>query len=78
QQGREFDTPIPGEPSGAYGFAVSKGSNPELIEMFNNGLAALVESGKYDEIVENYLGKTEETDTQTNTVDESTIGGLLS
>lgn len=27
QQGREFDTPIPGEPSGEYGFAVaSKGS----------------------------------------------------
>lgn len=80
QQGRKFDTPIAGEPSGAYGFAVNKGSNPELIEMFNNGLAALVASGKYDEIVEKYLGtnqdKTEET--KNNAVDETTIGGLLS
>ena len=49
QQGRDFETPIAGEKSGEYGFAVSKGSNPELIEMFNNGLAALVESGEYDE-----------------------------
>lgn len=49
QQGRLCDTSS-GEKSGEYGFAVKKGANPELIEMFNNGLAALVESGKYDEI----------------------------
>ena len=79
QQGREFDTPIPGEPSGEYGFAVNKGANPELIEMFNNGLAALVESGKYDEIVQKYLGTQEtQTESETETVDESTIFGLLS
>lgn len=79
QQGREFDTPISGEASGEYGFAVNKGSNPELIEMFNNGLAALVKSGKYDEIIQKYLGvKESNTDTETNTVDESTIAGLLS
>ena len=79
QQGREFDTPIPGEPSGEYGFAVNKGANPELIEMFNNGLAALVESGKYDEIVQKYLGTQEtQTESDTETVDESTIFGLLS
>jgi polar amino acid transport system substrate-binding protein len=79
QQGRKFDTPIPGEPSGEYGFAVNKGANPELIEMFNNGLAALVESGKYDEIVQKYLGTQEtQTESDTETVDESTIFGLLS
>ena len=79
QQGREFDTPIPGEPSGEYGFAVNKGSNPELIEMFNNGLAALVASGKYDEIVQKYLGtENKEAETETKTVDETTIVGLLS
>lgn len=43
----EFATP--------YGFAVMKGKNPELIEMFNAGLANLQESGEYDEIVATYL-----------------------
>ena len=42
KQGRKFETPIDGEKSGEYGFAVNKGANPELLEMFNNGLAALV------------------------------------
>ncbi|MDW8741685.1 ABC transporter substrate-binding protein/permease [Streptococcus suis] len=79
QQGRDFATPIPGEKSGEYGFAVKKGSNPELIEMFNNGLAALVESGKYDEIFNKYFNAKEETtpSTATETVDETTIVGLL-
>lgn len=74
-QGRNFETPIPGEPSGEYGFAVKKGSNPELIAMFNNGLAALKTSGDYDKIVAKYLG---ETSTTTSTVDETTISGLIS
>ena len=43
----EFATP--------YGFAVMKGENPELIEMFNAGLANIRESGEYDEIVAKYL-----------------------
>ncbi|CYU15158.1 ABC transporter permease subunit [Streptococcus suis] len=77
QQGRNFSTPIPGEKSGEYGFAVKKGANPELIEMFNNGLAALVESGKYDEILNKYFNSTEEASTSTSTVDETTIVGLL-
>lgn len=37
-----------------YGFAVKKGTCPELIEMFNAGLANIVESGKYDEILAKY------------------------
>lgn len=77
QQGRDFATPIPGEKSGEYGFAVKKGNNPELIEMFNNGLAALVESGKYDEILNKYFNSTEEASATTSTVDETTIVGLL-
>ncbi|HFU4377874.1 TPA: ABC transporter substrate-binding protein/permease [Streptococcus suis] len=79
QQGRDFATPIPGEKSGEYGFAVKKGTNPELIEMFNNGLAALVESGEYDEILNKYFNESEssETSTITSTVDETTIVGLL-
>lgn len=78
QQGRDFATPIPGEKSGEYGFAVKKGTNPELIEMFNNGLAALVESGEYDEIMNKYFNSTKETDNTTeSTVNESTIFGLL-
>lgn len=77
QQGRDFATPIPGEKSGEYGFAVKKGTNPELIEMFNNGLATLVASGKYDEILNKYFNTTEEVKTTTSTVDETTIVGLL-
>ncbi len=43
----EFATP--------YAFAVMKGKNPELIEMFNTGLANLKDSGTYDEIIATYL-----------------------
>lgn len=74
QQGRNFETPIPGEKSGEYGFAVKAGTNPELIEMFNNGLAALKASGDYDKIIDKYLG----TPDSASTVDETTISGLLS
>ena len=37
-----------------YGFAVRKGANAELIEMFNAGLKNIKESGKYDEILAKY------------------------
>ena len=39
---------------GYYGFAVKKGCNPELIEMFNAGLANIKASGEYDEILAKY------------------------
>lgn len=42
--------------SSPYGFAVLKGKNPELIEMFNKGLANIKANGKYDEIVAKYTG----------------------
>lgn len=38
----------------SYGFAVKKGSNPELIEMFNAGYANIKENGVYDEIMAKY------------------------
>ncbi len=73
KQGKKLKTPIEGTPSGQIAFAVKKGSNPELIEMFNNGLANLKESGKYQEILDKYLASEE----KESTVDESTIWGLL-
>lgn len=73
KQGKNLKTPVEGTPSGQVAFAVKKGSNPELIEMFNNGLANLKESGKYQEILDKYLASEE----KDSTVDESTIWGLL-
>lgn len=84
QQGRKFETPIAGEKSGEYGFAVKKGSNPELIEMYNNGLAALVQSGEYDKIINKYLAPSNSSSADapaalgaSSKADESTIWGLL-
>lgn len=59
QQGSGFR--LVGEPElgGEYGFAVNKGTNPELLAMFNEGLANLQESGEYDEIVDTYLSEGE-------------------
>lgn len=37
-QNQPLATPIPREKGGSYGFAVKKGQNPELLEMFNEGL----------------------------------------
>ena len=38
----------------SYGFAVQKGQNAELIEMFNAGLANIKANGTYQEIVDKY------------------------
>ena len=43
----EFATP--------YGFAVNKGENAELREMFDEGLANIKENGIYDEIISKYV-----------------------
>ena len=37
-----------------YGFAVKKGENAELIEMFNAGLANIKENGTYQSIIDKY------------------------
>lgn len=41
----------------AYGFAVMKGQNTELLDMFNKGLENLKANGKYDEIISRYIKK---------------------
>ena len=38
-----------------YGFAVKKGENAELLAAFNAGLAAIMEDGTYNEILEKYV-----------------------
>lgn len=45
------------EKGSSYGFAVKKGENAELLEMFNTGLVNIKESGKYQEILDTYIQK---------------------
>lgn len=58
-----------------FGFAVPKGQNEELLEMFNEGLANIQASGEYNEIIERYLGE-EAVDEMM--IDRSFIGQLTS
>ena len=37
-------------------FEVKRGSNPELIQMFNDGLQKIKDNGKYHEIIQKYIG----------------------
>ena len=74
-QGQKLKTPIEGTPIGETAFAVKKGSNPELIEMFNNGLANLKASGEFQKILDKYLATA--STSESSTVDETTILGLL-
>ncbi|MGT2764221.1 ABC transporter substrate-binding protein/permease [Streptococcus intermedius] len=77
-QGQKLETPIKGTPIGDTAFAVKKGSNPELIQMFNNGLANIKKNGQYQKILDKYLKKSSSnTSSSGNTVDETTIWGLL-
>ncbi|MBV7390379.1 amino acid ABC transporter substrate-binding protein/permease [Enterococcus alishanensis] len=77
-QGQALKTPIERESGGQYGFAVKKGSNPELIEMFNEGLKELKQTGEYDEIVNTYIGNESSSEnSNADSVDESTIWGLI-
>ncbi len=39
-----------------YGMAIFDAANQELLDLFNAGLKNIKESGKYDEIIANYLG----------------------
>lgn len=47
-----------------YGFAVLKGKNAELLDMFNKGLANIKADGTYDKIVAKYLGEKENKDAE--------------
>lgn len=75
-QGQQMKTPFAPIPDGQYGFAVKKGQNPELIQMFNQGLATLRANGQYQKIVDKYLaGGT--SNQGTNSVPENTMGGII-
>lgn len=39
----------------SYGFAVGKGRNGELLEMFNKGLDEIIKSGEYQKILDTYI-----------------------
>lgn len=54
-RGMDLKMPLEMEAGSSYGFATMKGENEELVEMFNAGLANLIESGEYDEIINTYI-----------------------
>lgn len=72
QQGNGFKTVTPKEDPTGYGFAVNKGRNAELLQKFNDGLQSLKDQGKYDEILQTYLGE------GTATTDSSFFGLIKS
>ncbi|MCQ4936969.1 transporter substrate-binding domain-containing protein [Anaerotignum propionicum] len=43
------------EKKSPYGFAVPKGKNGELLEMFNKGLKNIMENGVYDKVINTYV-----------------------
>lgn len=54
--GLELMIPEGMESEGApYGFAIMDEANAELLEMFNAGLANIIENGKYQEVLDTYL-----------------------
>ena len=71
-QGNGFKTVTPKEKGSSYGFAVNKGQNAELLKQFNAGLKNLKDSGRYNEIVNSYLGE------EATTADNSFFGLLKS
>ncbi|ORB66676.1 amino acid ABC transporter substrate-binding protein/permease [Mycolicibacterium tusciae] len=56
-QGNGLKTVTPKEKGASYGFAVNKGQNAELLSKFNAGLKNLKESGRYQEVLDTYLGE---------------------
>lgn len=56
-QGNGLKTVTPKEKGSSYGFAVNKGQNAELLKKFNAGLKHLRETGRYQKLIDGYLGK---------------------
>ncbi|KAB1643205.1 ABC transporter substrate-binding protein/permease [Gulosibacter chungangensis] len=54
------------EPGSEYGFAVNKGQNAELLEMFNEGLQNAMDSGAYQQIIDRYLATDQDESTGTS------------
>ncbi len=57
-QGQDLKIVTDKEQGSSYGALVAKGKNQELLAAFNEGLAKIQANGKYDEILEKYLGDT--------------------
>ena len=57
-----------------YGALVLKGQNQDLLEAFNEGLAKLQASGKYDEILAKYMGENADEVSTSKDVDTSFFG----
>lgn len=70
-RGKALKMPLPMEAGSKYGFAVVKGENSELLEMFNAGLANLKESGKYDEILATYISTESSAEAETDAVTDA-------
>lgn len=56
-QGLSLTMPTEKEQGSSYGFAVRKGENQELLEMFNAGLANIQENGTYQAILDKYISE---------------------
>ncbi|MDR0691136.1 MAG: ABC transporter substrate-binding protein/permease, partial [Streptococcaceae bacterium] len=73
KQGKKLELISHSEAIGKYGFAVKRGQNEELVQMFNEGLAYLKKTGKYQKIIDKYTKSEKKADT----VDETTFAGML-
>ncbi len=73
KQGNGLKSVTDKEAGASYGFAVSKGENAEVLEMFNTGLANLKASGEYQKIMDKYL----ETGSNTAATKDTGFFGLL-
>ena len=69
-RGTALKLPMAMEQGSSYGFAVLKGENAELLEMFDAGLANLKASGKYDEIVNTYVVTGSDSEAESETAAE--------
>ncbi|MCD2256860.1 amino acid ABC transporter substrate-binding protein/permease [Lactobacillus sp. CC-MHH1034] len=58
QHGEKLKLATKPQTSGAYGFAVKKGANQELLAKFNAGYKKLKANGTYQKIVKKYVGST--------------------
>ena len=65
KQGNDLKIVTEKEAGNSYGFAVSKGENAELLQMFNTGLTNLRASGEYQKILDQYLDTDSEEEADT-------------
>lgn len=75
KSGQNLETPIAKESGGKYAFAVKKGQNGELLQMFNEGLKELKRTGEYNKILHQYIST--DSNAAQKSKDESTLIGLL-